>query len=341
MPKTDAVCRPHLHQAGRMIAPKVPSLERIVILTDDAHMPETSLANAVSYESYIGEADGDFTWAEFDERTAAGMCYTSGTTGDPEGRGLLAPLQCSPRAGSASARHAQSGVPRPADAGGAAVSCQWLVDGLFGPMSGCAMIMPGAGMDGESIYQMLTQEKVTITAAVPTVWLMLLQNGKGRWRAARFETGGDRRFGLPARDHQGIPGRLRCRGHPRLGHDRNEPARNAVLDQAGICRPDRRSEKLDLQAKQGHPPFTVEMKITDDDEQGAALGRQDLRPAQGARPGGVLFLLQGPRRRTVRRRRLVRHRRRRPCRRIRLHADHRSGQGRHQVRRRMDFLDRD
>jgi fatty-acyl-CoA synthase len=56
-----------------------------VILTDDAHMPETSLKNAVSYESYIAEADGDFTWAEFDERTAAGMCYTSGTTGDPKG----------------------------------------------------------------------------------------------------------------------------------------------------------------------------------------------------------------------------------------------------------------
>jgi fatty-acyl-CoA synthase len=57
----------------------------VVILTDDAHMPETSLKNAVSYESYLAEADGDFTWAEFDERTAAGMCYTSGTTGDPKG----------------------------------------------------------------------------------------------------------------------------------------------------------------------------------------------------------------------------------------------------------------
>jgi fatty-acyl-CoA synthase len=116
-----------------MIAPKVPSLERVVILTDDAHMPETSLKNAVSYESYLAEADGDFTWAEFDERTAAGMCYTSGTTGDPEGRGLFAPLQRSACDGSDSARHAQPRVPGPVDAGGSAVSCQWLVDGLFGP----------------------------------------------------------------------------------------------------------------------------------------------------------------------------------------------------------------
>ena len=50
-----------------------------------AHMPATKLKNAVAYEDWIGEADGDFRWAEFDERTAAGLCYTSGTTGHPKG----------------------------------------------------------------------------------------------------------------------------------------------------------------------------------------------------------------------------------------------------------------
>ena len=44
--------------------------------------------------------------------------------------------------------------------------------------------------------------------------------------------------------------------------------------------------RLDVQMKQGHPPFGVEMKITDDDGQRAAVGRQDLRPAEGARAGG-------------------------------------------------------
>ena len=67
------------------LAPRLPTIERFVILTDAAHMPQTLLKNAVAYEDYINEADGDFRWASFDENTAAGMCYTSGTTGDPKG----------------------------------------------------------------------------------------------------------------------------------------------------------------------------------------------------------------------------------------------------------------
>ncbi|MDU6726144.1 MAG: long-chain-fatty-acid--CoA ligase [Bradyrhizobium sp.] len=67
------------------LADKLPSVERYVVLTDAAHMPQTTLKNAVTYESWIGEADGDFAWGTFDENTAAAMCYTSGTTGNPKG----------------------------------------------------------------------------------------------------------------------------------------------------------------------------------------------------------------------------------------------------------------
>src|SRR6478736_573566 len=64
---------------------KLPSIQRYVILTDAAHMPQTTLRNAVNYEDWIAEVDGDFTWVAFDENTACGMCYTSGTTGNPKG----------------------------------------------------------------------------------------------------------------------------------------------------------------------------------------------------------------------------------------------------------------
>src|SRR5216683_2910198 len=67
------------------IADKLPSVERYIVLTDGAHMPKTTLKNAVAYEDWIAEADGDFKWKTFDENTAAAMCYTSGTTGDPKG----------------------------------------------------------------------------------------------------------------------------------------------------------------------------------------------------------------------------------------------------------------
>ena len=64
---------------------KLPSIERFIVLTDGAHMPPTKLRNAVAYEEWLNEADGDFGWTEFDENTAAGLCYTSGTTGHPKG----------------------------------------------------------------------------------------------------------------------------------------------------------------------------------------------------------------------------------------------------------------
>ena len=67
------------------IADKLPSVERYIVCTDKAHMPQTTLKNAVAYEDWIGEVDGDFEWKTFDENTAAAMCYTSGTTGDPKG----------------------------------------------------------------------------------------------------------------------------------------------------------------------------------------------------------------------------------------------------------------
>ena len=67
------------------IAHELPTLEKVIVLTDAAHMPATTIPNAVDYESWLAEADDDFAWKSFDENTAAGLCYTSGTTGNPKG----------------------------------------------------------------------------------------------------------------------------------------------------------------------------------------------------------------------------------------------------------------
>ena len=58
---------------------------RYVVLTDAAHLQQCGLKNAVAYEDWLAEADDDFAWSRFDENTAAGLCYTSGTTGGPKG----------------------------------------------------------------------------------------------------------------------------------------------------------------------------------------------------------------------------------------------------------------
>ena len=98
---------------------------------------------------------------------------------------------------------------------------------------GARMVMPGARLDGASVYDLLETEKVTMTAAVPTVWLGLLHYlRKEDKRLSTLKLVGHRRLGLPARHDPRLRGRLRRRGAPRLGHDRNEPGRLGRLDQA-------------------------------------------------------------------------------------------------------------
>ena len=108
------------------LADRLPSIERYIVLTDSANMPKTSLKNAVPYEAWIGEVDGDFAWKNFDENTAAGMCYTSGTTGTSEGRGLFAPLQRAAFHDRHFRRRHGHLVARRGDAGGADVPRQLL-----------------------------------------------------------------------------------------------------------------------------------------------------------------------------------------------------------------------
>src|SRR6516225_1845845 len=158
------------------IADRIPTIERTIVYCDAAHMPETSLRNAVAYETWLAEADGDFVWRSFDENTAAGMCYTSGTTGNPKGvvyshrsNVLQALSVIHPDCFSLSSRdivlpivplfHANS----------------WSL-AFAAPMAGCSVVMPGSKLDGASVYEMLTAYKVSCTAGVPTVWLMLLHH---------------------------------------------------------------------------------------------------------------------------------------------------------------------
>src|SRR6476660_7887253 len=130
---------------------KLPTIQRYVILTDAAHMPQTSLRNAVPYEEWIAEVDGDFTWKSFDENTAAGMCYTSGTTGNPKGvvyshrsnvlHGLMA--NTSDMKGYSSRDVVMPVVPM------FHANC-WAM-AFAAPIAGASLVMPGAKLDGASV----------------------------------------------------------------------------------------------------------------------------------------------------------------------------------------------
>jgi fatty-acyl-CoA synthase len=246
------------------LADRLPTIERYIILTDAAHMPQTSLKNAVPYEDWLAEVDGDFEWRRFDENTAAGMCYTSGTTGHPKGvlyshrtNVLHSMMASTPDAMGVSSRDVMMPVVPMFHA-----NCWGIA--LTAPMNGAALVLPGMKMDGASIYELLDQCRVTCTAAVPTVWLMLLQH---------LEATGAK---LPYLNRVIIGGSA-C---PRAMTEKFEKDYGVSVVHAwgmtemsplgSLCtiKPDYQNlageALLDLKVKQGHPPFGVEMKITDD-----------------------------------------------------------------------------
>ena len=156
------------------VLPHCPSVERVVVMTDEWHMPATKLPKAECYEQVLSGVSDDVVWGGFDEQTACGLCYTSGTTGNPKG------VLYSHRSNFI---HTLLGMqstvlgPSPAEVILPVVPMfhanAWGI-AFAGPASGARLVMPGARMDGAAIYELIESEGVTFSAAVPTVWQGLL-----------------------------------------------------------------------------------------------------------------------------------------------------------------------
>src|SRR4051812_6129119 len=67
------------------LAPACPRVKGWIAMSARAHLPTVPIPNLLCYEDLLGQETGDFDWPTFDENTAAGLCYTSGTTGNPKG----------------------------------------------------------------------------------------------------------------------------------------------------------------------------------------------------------------------------------------------------------------
>jgi fatty-acyl-CoA synthase len=251
---------------------KCPSVRHVIVMTDDAHLPKFKVTGVPtlnfqashSYESLIAGQSAEAKWGGFDEETACGLCYTSGTTGDPKGvlyshrsntlHTFLA-LQADAMGLSANDTVLAIVPMFHANAWGLAFSC---------PAVGAKLIMPGQKLDGASVYELLDTEQVTMSAAVPTVWQGLL----GHLRANNLT--------LPHLKKVIIGGSACPESIIRAFHEDYGVevihawgmTETSPLGTLATMTPELSKlsfeEQLPFRLKQGRPPMGVELKLVDD-----------------------------------------------------------------------------
>ncbi|GGB56339.1 MULTISPECIES: long-chain-fatty-acid--CoA ligase [Henriciella] len=253
------------------------TVEKFIIMCDPEHMPENSLG-AVNFELWIDGRSTDVEWGNFDEQTACGLCYTSGTTGNPKGvlyshRSNVLHTMITmgvDTIGMGANDTLMPVVPMfHANAWGLAFSC---------PATGAKMVMPGADMSGKAIYELLDKEKVTITAAVPTVWLMLLtylqENDLKLPYLKKVVIGGS---AVPEKILRAFEEDYDVEVFHAWGMTELSPMGSLGALPPALADASH-DEKIAYKLKQGRPPFGVELKIVDDEgkelpRDGKASGR--------------------------------------------------------------------
>jgi fatty-acyl-CoA synthase len=267
------------------IAASCPGVRGFVAMTGRALMPAAStIPNLLCYEDLIDAASSDYVWPTFDENAAAALCYTSGTTGNPKGalyshRSTLLHAYASAMPNVLNVSAFDTVLP---------VVPMFHVNAWGLPysvlLSGAKLVLPGAALDGKSLYELFEQEGVTFSAGVPTVWLGLinyaLQNDLKFSTFRRTVIGGS--ACPPAMmdtlidqfDVQVVHGWGMTEMSP-LGTTGGLLARHRKLPV---------EEQRKILQKQGHAIFGVDMKIVDDE--GVEL------PWDGASSGHLL--VKGP-----------------------------------------------
>ena len=237
-------------------------VEKYIILCDEADMPETGLKNAISYEEYISSGDEDYVWPALDDDAACGLCYTSGTTGNPKG------VLYSHKSNILHAQASLVGMPIGPDEAILMVVplfhvLAWGIP-YYGPMHGSKLVMPGMQMEGEPLYDLIDKEKVTLAFGVPTIWMGLLaycrDNNKILTSVKNTIIGGSA-LSLPTLqefDEVHDVNVIHAWGMTEMSPLGTINVTTPEMDKMS------KEEKYAIQLKQGKPIYGVELKVVDD-----------------------------------------------------------------------------
>ncbi|WP_395771510.1 long-chain-fatty-acid--CoA ligase [Arenimonas sp.] len=257
------------------IATHCPKVKAWVCLSDAANMPALEgLTGLHCYEDLIAPHPEHYDWPDFDERTGAALCYTSGTTGHPKG------AMYSHRA---IVLNAMSGC-MPGVIGISALDTVLPVVPMFHinawcipyatPIVGARLVLPGPRLDGPSLYELMETERVTISAGVPTIWMALMQHveqHKLKFSSMRRTAVGG--SAMP----QALIAKFRDDYAVEVRHGWGMTETTAAATMGFITPKDQnlpRDQQHALLAKQGMSLFGIDLKVVDDN--GATLPRDGV-----------------------------------------------------------------
>ncbi|TFB14611.1 fatty-acid--CoA ligase [Filobacillus milosensis] len=249
------------------IKDQIPTVEAIIVMTDDS-LPDSELSPLYSYEDLIANANPNYEFPkDIDENDPAGMCFTSATTGKPKGvvythRAIT--LHSFALGLSDSAAISESDVVMPVvpmfhvNAWGMPFASTWF---------GSTQVMPGPAFTPELLAELITSEKVTITAGVPTIWLGLLKELDAN--AARYDMSSLRAVlcGGSAAPMGMIRAFETKHNVPFIhAYGMTETTPLATLSRLKSYQEDLSSEdRLEVRAKQGYLVPGLEMKVVNDE----------------------------------------------------------------------------
>ncbi|THC46756.1 3-(methylthio)propionyl-CoA ligase [Massilia sp. Mn16-1_5] len=248
------------------VAAHCKTVKGFVLMSDRAHMPqETKIPNLLCYEDLMSASSDEYEWPLFDENSAATLCYTSGTTGNPKGalyshRSTILHAYGSSVPNALNVSSMDSVLPVVPMFHVNAWGLPYSV-----PLSGAKMVFPGAALDGKSLYELFEAEGVTFSAGVPTVWLGLinyaLQNDLQFSTFRRTVIGGS---ACPPAMMDTLIDKLNVHVIHGWGMTEMSPlGTTGGLQMKHLSMP--KEEQRRILQKQGHAIYGVDMKIVDDE----------------------------------------------------------------------------